>query len=70
MIHHRVTTLSALRDSDAAALTRQEVADLFGIDARAVSSAVASGELPCIRIGRKVFIPREPLLAMLTKVEQ
>lgn len=70
MTTSRTMTLSALRQSDVAALTRQEVADLFGIEARAVSAAVARGELPSVRIGRKVFIPREPLLALLTGFEQ
>lgn len=58
--------LSALRDSDAAALTRTEVAALFGVDARTITAAIDRGDLPSVRIGRRVFIPREPLLAMLT----
>lgn len=58
--------MTELRQSDAAALTASEVASLFGVDARTISSAVANGELPSVRIGRRLFIPREPLLAMLT----
>lgn len=58
--------LTALRQSDAAVLTSTEVAELFGVDPRTISSAIANGELPSVRIGRRVFIPREPLLAMLS----
>ena len=59
-------SMTELRRSDAAALTASEVASLFGVDARTISTAIANGELPSVRIGRRVFIPREPLLAMLS----
>lgn len=58
--------MTALRESDAAALTATEVAELFGVDQRTISAAIKAGELPSVRIGRRVFIPREPLLAMLS----
>ncbi|WP_250851256.1 helix-turn-helix domain-containing protein [Rhodococcoides kroppenstedtii] len=58
--------MTALRQSDAAALTATEVAKLFGVDQRTVSAAIANGTLPSVRIGRRVFVPREPLLAMLS----
>lgn len=60
------TGMSALRQSDAAALTRTEVAELFGVDPRTITAAIKSGDLPTIKIGRLVYIPREPLLALLT----
>lgn len=58
--------MTALRQSDAVALTRTEVAKLFGVDERTITAAVARGELPSVRLGRRVFIPREQLLALLT----
>lgn len=62
---HKIN-LEWVRSSDKAALTRTEVAELFGVDARTVTVAVERGEIPCVRFGRRVLIPREPLLAMLT----
>ena len=58
--------MSTLRRSDVAALTRTQVAELFGVDVRTITSAIQSGQLPCVRVGRLVFVPREPLLAMLS----
>lgn len=58
--------MAALRASDAAALTRSEVAELFGVDPRTITEAVRRGDLPSVRLGRMLFIPREPLLAMLS----
>jgi excisionase family DNA binding protein len=58
-------TLADLRKSNKVALNLSEVALLLGIDARTVSASATAGELPCVRIGRRVLIPREPLLRML-----
>ncbi|MBF4568513.1 helix-turn-helix domain-containing protein [Plantibacter sp. VKM Ac-2880] len=43
----------------------REVASLLSVDPRTVSAAARAGDLPCVRIGRLVLIPREPLLALL-----
>lgn len=61
----RPGSMSALRKSDAAVLTLAEVAALFGVDARTVSRAAHDGDLPCIRLGKRVFIPRERFLALI-----
>ncbi|MFD4265710.1 helix-turn-helix domain-containing protein [Rhodococcus sp. NPDC058481] len=58
--------MSALRKSDVPVLTVKEVAGLFNCDQRTVSQALTQGALPSIRLGKRVFVPREPLLAMLT----
>lgn len=62
----RPGSMSALRMSDAAVLTQAEVAALFGVDVRTISRALTDGALPCIRFGRRAFVPREPLLAILS----
>lgn len=58
-------TLAEVRRSERAALTRAEVASLFGVDPRTVTRAIAQGELPCVKLGNRVLIPRERLLALL-----
>lgn len=49
--------LEWLRSTKAAAATRNQTAQLFGVDPRTVSRAVDSGELPSVRIGGRVLIP-------------
>ncbi|MDZ7917598.1 MAG: helix-turn-helix domain-containing protein [Rhodococcus sp. (in: high G+C Gram-positive bacteria)] len=61
--------LAWLKKSTAAALTRTEVAEVFGIDKRTVTRGIDDGTIPAIKIGRRVLIPREPLLAMLTQLD-
>lgn len=59
-------TLDDLRASTAAALTVTQVAGLLDLDERTVRRGCEDGQLPCIRVGRLLRIPREPLLALLT----
>ncbi len=51
--------------SRAAAFTITDVASLLDVDTRTVSRAVEDGQLPALRIGRRILIPRLPLLALL-----
>lgn len=62
-------TLDELKASTRAAITIAAVAGLLDKDPRTISRAVAAGELPSIRLGRSVLIPREPLLALLTNTK-
>jgi len=62
----RATTIAQARESEAAALTRAEVAAILNVDARTVTRAIESGELPSIRLGRRRLIPIEPFLALMT----
>lgn len=57
--------LEWLRASAAATVTRADVAALLDVDERTVTRAVDAGQLPSLRIGRRVLIPRVPLLALL-----
>lgn len=62
----RATTIAEARKSEAAALTRAEVAAILNVDTRTVTRAIESGEIPSIRLGRRRLIPREPFLALMT----
>jgi excisionase family DNA binding protein len=57
--------LEDLRDSRSAVVTVAQAASVFGVDVRTVSRAIESGELPVLRLGRRILIPRLPLLALL-----
>lgn len=57
--------LEDLVKSSAAVVTVAEVADLLGVDSRTVSRAMANGDLPGLRVGRRLLVPRLPLLAHL-----
>ncbi len=57
--------LEELRLTRAAVVTVAQAASLLGVDVRTVSRAIVNGELPALRLGRRVLIPRLPLLAAL-----
>lgn len=64
-------TLDELRASGAAVLTVTQTADVLRDleghrpDERTVRRAAETGQIPCVRVGRRLLIPRLPLLAML-----
>ena len=57
--------LEDLRASGCAVVTVAQAASVFGVDVRTVTRAIENGELPVVRLGRRVLIPRLPLLAVL-----
>jgi excisionase family DNA binding protein len=57
--------LEELRISRAAVVTVAQAAAVFGVDVRTGTRAIENGELPALRLGRRVLIPRLPLLAAL-----
>ncbi len=57
--------LDDLRASQAAVVTVAQAASVLSVDVRTVSRAIENGELPAFRLGRRVLIPRLPLLAAL-----
>lgn len=57
--------LEDLRASGSAVVTIAQAASVFGVDVRTVTRAIENGELPVVRLGRRVLIPRLPLLAVL-----
>jgi excisionase family DNA binding protein len=48
-----------------ATLTVAEAAELLGVSSDLVYDAVAEGSLPCIRLGRRVLVPRPALDRLL-----
>ena len=46
-------------------MTVAQAASVFGVDVRTVARAIENGELPAVHLGRRVLIPRLPLLAIL-----
>jgi excisionase family DNA binding protein len=61
--------LEELRASRAAVVTIAQAATVLGIDVRTVSRAIRNGELPALRLGRRLLIPRLRLLACLGAAE-
>lgn len=57
--------LDDVRRSRAAALTVAQTSQVLGVDPRTVTRACDEGQLPSLRIGRRLLIPRLPLLALL-----
>lgn len=50
--------------SDKLLLTATETAHLLSLAPRTVYALVEAGQLPCVRIGRSVRIPRKAVLAL------
>lgn len=46
-------------------ITVEDAARLLGISRNSAFRAVRSGELPAIRIGRRLLVPRDRVVAML-----
>lgn len=58
-------SLQDVRAMTSAALTRSQAAELLDVDPRSITRGVAAGTLPCVRLGRRVLVPREALLRLL-----
>lgn len=57
--------LEWLRAATAAAITRRQTAQVLGVDERTVTRAIEAGEIPSLQVGRRVLVPRLPLLRLL-----
>ncbi|MBB2957295.1 helix-turn-helix domain-containing protein [Pseudoclavibacter helvolus] len=62
-------TLAKARDSSDAVLSRREVAEILGVDPRTVTAGIDAGEIPVIRVGRRVLIPKDRFLALFASAE-
>lgn len=58
--------LEQLAQSTCPTITVSAAAGVLGVDPRTVMRGVDEGTIPAIRLGRRVVIPRVPLLRMLT----
>lgn len=57
-------TLDGLRDSNRVTITRDEAAQVLGVNPRTVTTGISEGNIPAITLGRRVVIPREKFLAL------
>ncbi|MGW6007196.1 helix-turn-helix domain-containing protein [Oerskovia enterophila] len=49
-----------------AIVTRAETAGILDVDKRTLDKALDAGEIPHLRVGRRIVVPCEKLLALLT----
>lgn len=59
-----MVTIDQLRESQSVIITRAEAASALGIDPRTVTIAIENGDIPSIKLGRRVVIPREKFLRL------
>jgi len=52
-----------------ATLSPKEVAKILKADIKTVYSGIAVGQIPAIRIGKRLFVPRVPFNRMLGKAD-
>lgn len=57
--------LSKLRETGRALISVEEAADVCGIGRTAAYEAVRRGQLPSLRLGRRLFVPVTALLKLL-----
>ena len=58
-------TLARLRASDAPTLSVEQAGQVLGLSRRSAYRAASAGQIPTIRLGRRLAVPRLRLLAML-----
>ncbi len=68
-IPQRAPSQQAADTLGVALLTRQQAADTLGICVRTIDSLLASGELPCVPIGRSVRIRPSALEELIESLE-
>jgi excisionase family DNA binding protein len=57
--------LAWLQGSGDAAVTVAATAEVLNVDERTVTRAIRDGQLPSVRVGRRLLVPRLRLLALL-----
>jgi excisionase family DNA binding protein len=65
MLEQESRNLAWLQASDAATVSVAATAEVLGVDERTVTRALRDGQLPSVRVGRRVLVPRLRLLAVL-----
>ena len=69
-VHKRLELqMEATNEGDREVLTVEEAAELLRIGRGTAYEAVRLGEIPSIRIGRRVLVPRRPLMRLLGRAE-
>lgn len=62
-VHNRAT--QSLIDDPRLAITLDEVAALLGVSRSTVYRSAARGDLPSVRVGRRLLVAKVPLLRLL-----
>lgn len=65
-----IGTLAKLRESQAATITLKTAAAVLECDPRTVSAGIAEGNIPAVRLGRRVVIPREKFLKLFEATDE
>lgn len=60
--------LDELLTTDRAVITVTETARLLELDERTVHRGIADGDIPAVKVGRRVLVPVRRLLPLLTDV--
>lgn len=64
MEHH--SSIALPDPEDRPTLTVDAVAEILGLDRKTVYAAINSGELPSLRVGRRILVPTSWLAARIT----
>lgn len=59
-----IASIAEIRASDSLTITRKEAAAALGVDPRTVTAGIEAGNIPGIKLGRRVLIPREKFLKL------
>lgn len=65
-----MTSLSTLRESSRAVITVAEAAKLLEVDERTVRRACGDGQIPSLRVGVRLLIPREKFLDLFATTSE
>lgn len=66
---HAISNLDDLLASNRATITRSEAARVLELDRRTLDQGLDSGVIPCLRVGRRIVIPRLKFIAMLSAAD-
>ncbi|WP_416444685.1 helix-turn-helix domain-containing protein [Leucobacter sp. HNU] len=58
------SAIADLRASTALTITRAQAAAYLGVDPRTVTTGIEEGNIPAVRLGRRIVIPRERFLKL------
>ena len=53
-----------LRKRRSLVIPRKEAAEALGVDPRTITTSINEGTIPHVKLGRRIVIPREKLLAL------
>lgn len=61
----RVDALARLRENPVATIPPLDLVPLLGLSKNTIYDAISRGDIPSIRVGRRILIPVPRLLAMI-----